>query len=131
MLLLVALLVMASLDALRAFMLVRVGGWLDSRLGPSVLTKSIFSQLCRDGDDTFYFADDEGDDVIYVFVAGAGTDDVIDLHNNTASGSFSDVPVNADYDGAGNVVIDLGGSDQVTLLGVQEANLHADDFSFV
>ncbi len=45
-----ALMVMATLDGLRAFMLVRVGGWLDTRLGPSVLTESIIGQLRRGGD---------------------------------------------------------------------------------
>ena len=79
------------------------------------------------GDDLFVFGD--GDDTITDFTAGASTDDVIGLAGVTAVNSFQDVQDNASQVG-GDTVIDLGGGDSVSLIGVNLVDLHQDDFLF-
>jgi Ca2+-binding RTX toxin-like protein len=78
--------------------------------------------LGGDGDDTFVVAPGAGVDQINDFVAGASTDDALDL---TAFG-LGTAPVGVQADA--NTLIDLGGGDTVILLNVVAANLHADDF---
>ena len=83
------------------------------------------------GDDTFIFNPDGDNDFIGGFVTGAGTDDVIRLQGyGAAFDEFSEVMSAASQVGA-NVVIDFGGGDTITLLGVTLASLDADDFMFV
>jgi Ca2+-binding RTX toxin-like protein len=67
-----------------------------------------------------------GDDTIYDFVAGAQSDDVIDLSNHSAANDFGDVV--ATQVGV-DTLIDLG-ADSITLVGVSASDLHADDFVF-
>ena len=84
------------------------------------------------GDDLFIFNAGEGMDTITDFTAGAATDDVIDV---TAFGftAFDDGSVNdvesALADSGGDVILDLGGGDQVTIQGVNKAALDSDDFN--
>jgi len=78
--------------------------------------------LGGDGDDTFVVAPGAGVDQVNDFVAGAGTDDALDL---TAFG-LGAAPVGVQA--GANTLIDLGGGDTVILLNVVAANLHADDF---
>ena len=85
------------------------------------------------GDDLFIFGAGEGADTITDFTAGAATDDVIDV---TAFGftAFDDGSVNdiesALMDSGSDVILDLGGGNQVTIQGVNKANLDSDDFNF-
>jgi Ca2+-binding RTX toxin-like protein len=80
------------------------------------------------GDDLFVFAAGDGADSIQDFAAGAGSDDVIDLQALPGFDTFADVQAAITDDGFGNSVIDLGGGNQITLIGVTESALHADDF---
>jgi Ca2+-binding RTX toxin-like protein len=79
-----------------------------------------------DGDDTFVFADGDGDDTIYDFVAGAYSDDVINLANHSGANDFGDIVTTQV---GSDTLIDLG-ADSITLLGVNASDLHADDFIF-
>lgn len=84
-----------------------------------------------DGDDTFLFFGDSGADVITDFVAGAGSDDVIQFYSPGASfDSFAEILAATTHDGSGNAVIDFGGGNHITLIGVAKADLHQDDFIF-
>ncbi|MBL4721421.1 MAG: matrixin family metalloprotease, partial [Alphaproteobacteria bacterium] len=80
------------------------------------------------GDDRFIFNDSDGADTITDFTTGAASDDVIDFSNVESLTSFADVQANA-TDSGGNVVINYN-ANEVTLIGVQLANLHQDDFFF-
>ncbi len=82
-----------------------------------------------DGDDLFTFADGEGNDTINDFVAGVGTDDQIDFSAVALLNNFADVQANVSQVGF-DAVIDLGGGNSVTLIGVDLLNLHQDDFLF-
>ncbi|MFC2950945.1 calcium-binding protein [Marinicaulis aureus] len=82
------------------------------------------------GDDVFVYAPGADDDLIIGFEGGAGAGDVIDLSvYNGVFDNFADV-LAAASDVGGNVVIDLGGGDSITLLNTTEASLNADDFLF-
>jgi Ca2+-binding RTX toxin-like protein len=78
------------------------------------------------GSDTLEFSAGDGQDTITGFVAGAATDDVIDLRSFTFA-DVSEVLALATDNGT-DTVIDFGGGNRLTLLGVTEAQLHADDF---
>lgn len=79
------------------------------------------------GNDRFVFDSGDGDDRITGFVAG-GTQDRLDLRDAAFDFvRFSDVLARATDSGA-NVVINLGGGDSVTLIGVHEAQLRSVDF---
>jgi Ca2+-binding RTX toxin-like protein len=80
------------------------------------------------GNDRFVFTHGAGADTITDFVAGAGTDDVIELRDMGIA-SFTDVMSHATQSGA-NVVLDLSFGDLITLNNVTIAQLHADDFMF-
>ena len=78
------------------------------------------------GDDLFIIGVNDGQDTIADFVPGAGTTDKLDLTAlgiGTAS-AFQQVAVNQGSD----VVVDFGGSNKITLLGVQDEQFHDDDF---
>jgi len=82
------------------------------------------------GNDAFVFAPGDGADVIVDFEAGAGPGDVIRFVGfGVLLDSFSEVLAHASEVG-GNLVIDLGGGDVVTLLNVTLAQISADDFAF-
>jgi len=80
------------------------------------------------GDDLFVLSDG-GNIHISDFVAGAGTEDVIDLQDVSSLSDFAGVLAVAVDDGGGNVNIDLGGNN-LHLVGVNVASLHVDDFIF-
>jgi Ca2+-binding RTX toxin-like protein len=94
-----------------------------------------------DGDDVLDGGDGEdvldggeGDDIllngeieIEGFLAGAGTEDRIDLRGVAGATSFAWVQAHTE-DVNGNAVIDLGNGEQMTLRGVSAAELHFDDF---
>ena len=75
------------------------------------------------GDDLF-----SGDDDLTIldFRAGAGSDDRIDLRNVAGIDDFGDVLASA-RGVFGGTVLDFG-DDEITLLGVNASQLHADDF---
>lgn len=77
------------------------------------------------GDDRFIFSDGSGNDTITDFVAGEGTDDVLNI---TAFGfaSFADV-INAASQVGANTLIQLDVDDSVTLLGVTLSDLDPSD----
>ncbi|MCA6125153.1 hypothetical protein J6500_25130 [Bradyrhizobium sp. WSM 1704] len=81
------------------------------------------------GDDTYVYKPGSGADVITDFIAGAGTDDKIDLRPFASLGihDLSVVLALAAQVGA-DTVINFGGGDTLTLLGVTKANLSDDDF---
>lgn len=81
------------------------------------------------GDDRFEFSTSDDQDVIEGFDAGAGSDDVIAL-SIVGFDTFSDVQ-SAMSDVTNGTLINFGGGDQITLVGVNSASLHADDFVFV
>ncbi len=68
----------------------------------------------------------EDDFTVIDFRAGAGTDDRIDLRNVAGIDDFGDVLATA-RGVFGGVVLDFG-DDEITLLGVNASQLHADDF---
>ncbi len=75
------------------------------------------------GSDTFL----NGETTIQDFVAGAGTEDRIDLRGIAGATDFDAVMAHA-QDVDGGVVLDLGNGAEMTLMGVSVAALHADDF---
>ena len=81
-----------------------------------------------DGDDLFMFENGSDDDTITDFQEGAGSDDVIDV-SDFGFIDLSDL-LAATNDSGSDTVITLDGDDSLTLIGVQEANLHEDDFIF-
>ncbi|MEP4885266.1 MAG: FG-GAP-like repeat-containing protein, partial [Alphaproteobacteria bacterium] len=80
------------------------------------------------GDDLFVFVNGAGDDTIGDFQAGAGTDDLVDV-SDFGFIDFADLLASTNDSGA-DTVITLDGDDSLTLIGVQEADLHEDDFIF-
>jgi glucose/arabinose dehydrogenase len=78
------------------------------------------------GDDRFVFSPGYGADLLTDFVAGARTDDRIDL---TAFGNLKLSYVLGQTTQAGaDALIDLGNGDTIALLGVSKDNLYIDDF---
>jgi len=77
------------------------------------------------GDDWF---EGEGRYAIVDFRAGAGSDDRIHLGKVEGIDDFRDVLAHA-HNFAGGVLLDFG-DDEIALLGVNAAQLHADDFLF-
>jgi hypothetical protein len=83
------------------------------------------------GDDTFIYQVGDGTDTIIDFVAGAATDDRIDVSDfGAAFDTLAEIQAAATDNGA-NTTIDFGGGDTLTLLNVNKGNLHDDDFIFV
>ena len=84
------------------------------------------------GFDSFrYTAATESDatnrDTITDFTVGAGSDDILNLYGVSGLGDFSDVKAAATQVGA-DTLLDFGGGDQITLVGVDVNTLHPDDF---
>ena len=81
------------------------------------------------GSDTFIFSRGSGADQITDFIAGAGSDDLIELRG-TPYASFSALRTAATGT-AGGALLDLGSGDTLLLLGVTVASLHGDDFHLI
>lgn len=81
------------------------------------------------GDDVFEFADGDGDDTIADFIAGAGSDDAIDLRQVTSLANMTDVLAAAMLSGA-DTVIQISADQSITLQNVDKTDLHEDDFVF-
>ena len=81
------------------------------------------------GNDRFVFGTGDDADRIEGFAAGSGTDDVILLSLGAAFDTFSEVEAVAS-DVGGNAVLNFGGGDSITLVGVASASLDQDDFLF-
>ena len=101
-----------------------IGGGGDDRItggvGDDVLTGGA-------GDDLFVFRDGDGADTITDFTAGAASEDVLNLFGVSRLGGFAAVQNIASQVGA-DTLLDFGGGDTITLLGVDLAALHPDDF---
>lgn len=82
-----------------------------------------------DGDDSFVFSDGDGQDRILDFGAGAGSEDKLDLQAVTAVSNLAELLGVATQAGA-DTVLDFGGGDSITLIGVDRTALHSDDFLF-
>ncbi|MDD7908465.1 MULTISPECIES: VCBS domain-containing protein [Pseudovibrio] len=96
---------------------------IDAGLGSDTLTGG-------EGNDTFLFASDEaGHDVITDFVAGAGSEDLIEIDSSMFT-DFTALIAAAEDQGA-NTVITIDGDSSITLKDVNIADLHQDDFSFL
>ncbi len=80
--------------------------------------------LAAAGDDMFIFGTGAGADVIGYFGDGA---DVLDLSDVDGLSTVADVMSSATQVGA-DTVLDFGGGDQITLIGVEKASLLSDDF---
>ena len=80
------------------------------------------------GDDLFQFDNGDGADTITDFSAGAGTDDRLDV----SGFGFTDLAdlLASTSDAGADTVISLDADDSVTLIGIQKADLHDDDFLF-
>lgn len=91
-----------------------------SREGNDVLTGGL-------GSDIFVFGSGSGHDVITDFMAGSGSDDVLDLTALEAIQTFDDFQALAQNDGYGNTIIDLGEDGIIKLVGVNAESLHQDD----
>ncbi|WDI32468.1 hypothetical protein PUV54_04575 [Hyphococcus flavus] len=82
------------------------------------------------GNDTFLYNAGNDIDVITDFVAGAGTEDVIELNNfGTDFDAFAEVMAAATDDGA-DTTINFGSGNLIILYNVVVADLHQDDFVF-
>ncbi|WDI32469.1 calcium-binding protein [Hyphococcus flavus] len=82
------------------------------------------------GNDTFLYNAGNDIDVITDFVAGAGTEDVIELSNFGANfDTFAEVMAAASDDGT-DTTIDFGSGDRIVLYDVVVADLHQNDFVF-
>lgn len=79
------------------------------------------------GDDTFVFAAGNQTDVIDDFIAGAGTEDRIDLTGVSSVHSLADLAMTDD---GSHTTIDFGGGDVIMLNDVVVSELHNDDFLF-
>ncbi|WP_430417041.1 beta strand repeat-containing protein [Parasphingorhabdus sp.] len=80
------------------------------------------------GNDLFVFTGTSGSDTIDDFVAGAGSEDKIDLQNSVFT-DYADVLANTNDDGLGNTVIAKSGV-EIKLNGIVKAQLDEDDFIF-
>ena len=81
------------------------------------------------GDDTFVFDPDFGKDVVTDFVAGAGTEDVIEFRGITNLASYTDVLNSAADDGT-DTTITLDTDNSIVLKNVVLSDLSSDDFRF-
>ena len=79
------------------------------------------------GEGLFVFRDGDGADTITDFTAGAGSEDVLNLYGVSGLGGFAAVQAAASQVGD-DTLLDFGGGDTVTLIGVDVASLHEDDF---
>ena len=80
------------------------------------------------GDDLLNYEVGGGADRVGGFTAGQGSEDVIDLSSFGLAGLDDLLALSSEV--GGNVVVDFGNGDTLTLFGVQTSDLHADDFWF-
>jgi VCBS repeat-containing protein len=78
------------------------------------------------GDDLFVFVNGTGDDTVTDFTAGAGSADRLDV-SDFGFANFAEL-LDATNDDGADTVITLDDDDSIKLIGVQEAQLHEDDF---
>ncbi|MFK3781715.1 calcium-binding protein [Agrobacterium sp. NPDC089420] len=81
------------------------------------------------GDDTFVFKPDFGWDTIGDFVAGAGTDDVLEFRGGVLA-DFEAVLAAASQVG-NDTIINVDGTNGLTLVNVNLSDLHRDDVRFI
>jgi Ca2+-binding RTX toxin-like protein len=105
--------------------------WLNGRAGDDHLVGGNGSDALMGGagDDLFIFADGHGADRVMDFTAGAGSPDRLDLRDVTAVSDLGELLAASTQSGA-DTVLDFGGGDTITLVGVDRGALHADDFLF-
>jgi len=104
---------------------------LDGGAGNDVFSGGAGDDLLRDvggGDDQFVFTGNWGNDQVRGFEAGSGLGDTLYFEKSTFSGIDALVAAWSDVDG--NVVINAGNGNTVTLFGVTTAELYANDFVF-
>jgi Ca2+-binding RTX toxin-like protein len=77
------------------------------------------------GNDTFFYSDHSGNDVVHDFGQTAGDNDLIDLSEMTDLSGFS-----VDQNANGDAVVHLSASDSITLIGVAANTLSIFDFVF-
>jgi Ca2+-binding RTX toxin-like protein len=80
------------------------------------------------GDDLFVFGEYNGNDTITDFSAGAGSEDVIDVSALNLGGLGDLLALADDNGGSTDTTITFSDEGTVTLIGVQVADLHQDDF---
>jgi hypothetical protein len=98
--------------------------------GDEVPTMSISPLDADTSNDVFLYRDGDGIAQILDFAAGPGIGDRIAFGDAPSlPGSFGDVLAVADQSGT-DTVLDFGGGDSLTLLGVNIDSLNADDFIF-
>ena len=85
--------------------------------------------LGGDGNDTFVFGTGSGHDFVGDFKAGRGSDDVLELDGFKLN-SLEDVQAVSYMDGA-DTIIGIDADTSITLVGVDLASLHQDDFQFI
>jgi Ca2+-binding RTX toxin-like protein len=105
---------------------------LDGGHGRDTLTGGAGSDILigGSGDDTFVFERGGGQDTILDFLHGPKNGDVVDLRSFTEINSFEELSSLIGRNWAGHAMIDLGGGDSITLVGVRPGQLSADDFLF-
>jgi hypothetical protein len=105
--------------------------WLNGRAGDDHLVGGNGSDALMGGagDDLFIFADGHGADRVMDFTAGAGSPDRLGLRDVTAVSDLGELLAASTQSGA-DTVLDFGGGDTITLVGVDRGALHADDFLF-
>nr|WP_321484463.1 calcium-binding protein [uncultured Cohaesibacter sp.] len=106
--------------------------WTQSDMRQMLLTNTSADESFTgfSSNDTFVFSDGDGNDTIYDFEAGEGSDDVINFSNIVSLTDFASVlAVAADQDGDTLITIDTDNS--ILLKDVSVSDLHQDDFRFV
>lgn len=83
------------------------------------------------GSDDFVFEDGFRHDVIRDFAAGGAQHDIVNLTDISSIANFSALMKHHVEEHHGNLVIEAGDGDMITLLNVSRDDLHASDFLFV
>jgi Ca2+-binding RTX toxin-like protein len=109
--------------------------WLLGNLGKDILSGGAGNDTLvgGNGDDLFVFADNSGADTVVDFTT-TGTVDTLQIArgvNGSGVSGFSDLRDAIADNVDGNAVIDLGGGNAITLIGVRSTDLSANDFAFV
>ena len=84
----------------------------------------------NEDDDTFVFETGFGNDTVKTFVAGAGTDDVLEFRGFGASLDFATIIAGATQSG-NTTVLNITATDTIEMKNVNLADLHQDDFDFI
>ena len=103
------------------------GGDGDDRLSAAAVDDTLSG---GSGNDTFIFREGDGNDTITDFVEGASVADVIDVSDfGTDFDTLAEIQAAATDNPDGSTTIDFG-TDTLTLLNVDSADLNANDFLF-